>query len=172
MLDKNTLRKEFNKYFNEKSEDLYFSPGRVNIIGEHIDYNGGHVMPMAITLGIYGVIKYTNKPVINVISIDMSEEIYSIDMNDYNKTNNYLDYIKGILYTFKNKGYINNYDKGFDIYLKSTLPASSGLSSSAAMELLFSHIINDYYHTATKDEIKKYMIKVQSRAIRYPIFNE
>ena len=141
----NNLINDFKKYFHEDNDAVYFSPGRINIIGEHIDYNGGHVMPMAISLGVTGVIKWTDKPIINIVSIDISDKIYTIDMNDYAKTNDYLDYIRGILYFFKEDNHIKNYDKGMDIYLSSTLPASSGLSSSAAIELLFSHIINDYY---------------------------
>ncbi|KAG4108843.1 Galactokinase [Neocallimastix lanati (nom. inval.)] len=146
MVEINDLKKEFTKYFSEQSEAIYFSPGRVNIIGEHIDYNGGHVMPMAITLGIYGALKYTSDPIIKVISVGMNDEkICTIDMNDYTKTNDYLDYIKGVLFTFNKNGHIKKYEKGFNIYLNSTLPVASGLSSSASMEVLFSHIINDYY---------------------------
>ena len=167
MLEKDNLREEFKKYYKQLSDDIYFSPGRVNIIGEHIDYNGGHVMPMAVTLGIYGVIKYTDLPYINTISIGMNNnKICSIDMNNLKKTNDYLDYIRGILYAFKKNRFLDKYDKGFDIYITSTLPASSGLSSSAAMELLFSHIINDYYSLGlTNNELVNLSVEAEREYI-------
>lgn len=121
----------------------YFSPGRVNIIGEHIDYNGGCVLPMAISLGIYGYVRFNDSMKCTVES-SIEEGIYSFDINDFEKDDTFTKYIKGIIYVLKKHKYIDKLTFGFDLFLSSTLPSSAGLSSSASLEMLIIHIINDY----------------------------
>lgn len=139
---KELLTKEHNKWFKESPEAFYFSPGRINVIGEHIDYNGGRVLPLAISLGIYGSLSFTNDKECRVVS-NIFDGIFEFLVTDYShsQSDSFVKYIKAILYIFNKNGFVC--DKGFNLYLYSTLPASSGLSSSAALELLISHIVND-----------------------------
>lgn len=136
----------YQKAFRVKPEELYFSPGRVNIIGEHIDYNGGKVLPMGISLGIYGAISWRGDTLCRCVSEGFNHEaIYEFDLKGFNESDDFTKYVKGVIYVLeKYKG--AKFDRGFDLYMTSTLPASSGLSSSAALELLISHILNDKYH--------------------------
>ena len=138
---KNLYQEKFNKLPNL----IYFSPGRVNIIGEHIDYNGGNVLPMAISLGIYAALSFRDDSKCYVYS-DTFNTIEMFDTNNLEKKSGELFsiYIKGIIHTLKRYKIINEIN-GFDMVLLSTLPASSGLSSSAALELLIINILNDYY---------------------------
>ena len=135
----------YEKSFGVKPEELYFSPGRVNIIGEHIDYNGGKVLPMGISLGIYGAITWRKDTLCRCVSEGFNNEaIYEFDLNCFNESDDFTKYIKGVIFVLrKYKG--ANIDHGFDLYMTSTLPASSGLSSSAALELLISHLLNDEF---------------------------
>ena len=139
----------FIKRFNKQPSMIYFSPGRVNIIGEHIDYNGGNVLPMAISLGIYGAIAFRDDSLVNVYS-ESFDEYLQFDILNFEKDESFLKYIKGIISILIEKNYIKNLN-GFDLVLYSTLPASSGLSSSAALELLIIHILNDYYNLKIDD---------------------
>lgn len=141
----------YEKAFNAKPEDFYFSPGRVNIIGEHIDYNGGKVLPMGISLGIYGAITWRNDSLCRCVSEGFNNEaIYEFDLKGFNESDDFTKYIKGVIYVLTKYKYAN-IDHGFDLYMTSTLPASSGLSSSAALELLISHMINDEYSLGLSD---------------------
>ncbi len=142
----NKILDKFKNIYNKEAFMCYFSPGRVNIIGEHIDYNGGKVLPMAISLGIYAAISFNEDTICHASSNGfLDEKILTFDINNYEKSNDFTDYIKGVIEIFKTK-YNKVITNGFDIYLESTLPSSSGLSSSAALELLISHIINDYFN--------------------------
>lgn len=142
---KENLTRGFQKAFLQKPEELYFSPGRVNIIGEHIDYNGGKVLPMGISLGIYGAITFRKDTTCRCVSEGFNHEaIYEFDLNGFSESDDFTKYIKGVIYVLRK--YKNaNITHGFDLYMTSTLPASSGLSSSAALELLISHILNDEF---------------------------
>lgn len=136
----------FKKVFKTAPTMSYFSPGRVNIIGEHIDYNGGKVLPMAISLGIYAAVSFNNNSICNCVSKGFNNEtIYSFDISNFEKTDDFTVYIKGVILKLKEKLDLN-FELGFNLYMYSTLPASSGLSSSAALELLIANIMNDYYH--------------------------
>lgn len=128
-------------YFQEEPSSFYFSPGRVNLIGEHIDYNGGYVLPSSISLGIYGAFRKRSDNQITIYSTMYPEQgqiFFAVD--DFTPTNTYIDYIKGIIIELK-----HSFPYGFDCYLESTLPVGAGLSSSASLELLFAHYLNDEY---------------------------
>lgn len=145
LLLKNELIENFNNVFSNTNHSVYFSPGRVNLIGEHIDYNGGFVFPAAISYGTYGVASLNETQNINIYSKGFSKMVDTFSLNDLSKkdSDGYLSYIKGIFYTLKMKGI--HIVKGLDIYIESTLPTSSGLSSSASLEMLIIYILNDIY---------------------------
>ena len=134
----------FEKLFGHKPHHIYFSPGRVNLIGEHTDYSGGYVFPMALSLGIFGLVRKRKDNVIRVYSTDFSGlGVLEIDIETlaYKPGFSFGNYVQGVLYILKTAGYNLNY--GFDLYMHATLPTSAGLSSSAALEMLLFEIIND-----------------------------
>lgn len=134
-------------YHTTEDTRIFFSPGRVNLIGEHIDYNGGFVFPCAITYGTYAVIKEREDTIVNVYSDNFQEQgILSFDLQDLSHTENenFTVYIKGVCDEFVKAGFIAT--KGFDAYIIGTIPNGSGLSSSASLELLFSLILKNLHN--------------------------
>ncbi len=120
---------------------VYFSPGRVNIIGEHIDYNGGLVFPAAISLGMYAVAKETDGDEVVVRSADFPEQEVRIALSKeilLDASTPWGNFPRGIVRYLKAAGY---HPPGMHIYLESTLPKSSGLSSSACIECLMAAIL-------------------------------
>ncbi len=128
--------------FFKGSEDLrfFFAPGRVNLIGEHIDYNGGPVLPCALSIGIYAAVRDRGD---NIVSLNSDSQKLSIEFNlddsiEYREEDGWTNYPKGVISALIDAGYRL---KGGDLYFYSTLPSSSGLSSSAALELLTAYAI-------------------------------
>lgn len=131
----------FRQYFNLPVEKVYFAPGRVNLIGEHLDYNGGWVLPAAIDLGIAAAIRLRDDGVLNLVSGNLEgvREIRVENLITEAKLNNWSDYPLGVLRELK----LNGYDiAGADIYYLGNLPHGGGLSSSAAIEVLTAYIFS------------------------------
>lgn len=118
---------EFDRLFGDvQTSRLFFSPGRVNIIGEHIDYNGGYVLPCTIDRGTYFVIRKNNTNKVRVFSAQFENMgMIEFDVQDDHKTGDYTDYVKGCIKIF-------DINFGFDVTCGGTIPHSSGLSSSAS----------------------------------------
>ena len=134
------LVKKFQELFGEGGDiRFYFSPGRVNLIGEHTDYNGGHVFPCALTIGTYGVARKRADRKIRLYSENFSK-MGVIDLV-YRDSAGWTNYPKGIVWTFQEKGY--PVEKGFDMLMYGNIPNGSGLSSSASVELLMGIILKD-----------------------------
>lgn len=144
---KEQMIKEFAGIFgNEGDIRVFFAPGRVNLIGEHTDYNGGHVFPCALTIGTYGAVRRRNDRVLrfcsaNFPNIGVIES--SLDELSYRKEDNWTNYVKGVIKSFKDHGFDTEY--GFDFYCRGTIPNGSGLSSSASLEILTSKILIELY---------------------------
>lgn len=137
----------FNKHFNGHSEvRTFFSPGRVNLIGEHIDYNGGYVFPTALSIGTYGAIALRNDDLIRLYSENFpfagTIEINLHDL-DFQDNHHWANYAKGVIREIIDRGY--EIHRGFDIVIYGDLPNSSGLSSSASIELLIAVMMNDLF---------------------------
>ena len=138
----NELQETFKNRFKSINDLIYIrAPGRVNLIGEHTDYNNGFVFPAAVNLEIYGIACKRDDSVIQAYSEDF-QELKNFDViQEIKKEDSWIDYIKGVINELKDIGEIKY---GADIVFKSTLPIGSGLSSSAAFEfanaLLFSDI--------------------------------
>ncbi|PNR91238.1 MULTISPECIES: galactokinase [unclassified Petrotoga] len=118
----------------------FFSPGRINLIGEHIDYNGGYVLPVAINLGINGLMNLRDDNLICLKSLDFPNEI-KVDLNkevDYCKEDGWGNYTKGVIKFLLEDGFPL---KGCNILIKGELPNGAGLSSSAALEVLIGFML-------------------------------
>lgn len=124
---------------------MFFSPGRVNLIGEHIDYNGGLVLPVCIDIGTYAKVTKRNDSLMVVKSLNFEELGYiSFDLKSELKAeNNWVDYVKGVVSELK---LLFDLDYGFEIEFYGNIPNSSGLSSSASLEVLVCYIFNYYYN--------------------------
>ena len=157
------LVKEFKKIYNYNGKvQVFFSPGRVNLIGEHTDYNGGFVFPCALNFGTYGVaVKRTDRKCrmysVNFESVGVKE--FSLDNLVYEKSDNWVNYPKGVIKAFEDAGF--KIDRGFDLLIFGTIPNGAGLSSSASLELLISVILKDFNNLDT-DMIN--MIKLSQKA--------
>lgn len=141
------LVKKFQELFGEGGDiRFYFSPGRVNLIGEHTDYNGGHVFPCALTIGTYGVARKREDRKIRLYSENFSKAgVIETSLDDlvYKDGAGWTNYPKGIVWTFQEKGY--PVDTGFDMLMYGNIPNGSGLSSSASVELLMGIILKDLF---------------------------
>ncbi len=122
------------------AESVFFAPGRVNLIGEHLDYNGGLVLPAAITLGVRATFepRSDNKIVLRSATHPFSKELFLDDVIEYNAANDWTNYPLGIIAQLKKEGHSL---QGFEILYESDLPEGSGLSSSAAVEVLTAYAI-------------------------------
>ena len=134
VMDKQQFLDEYKAVFNENGKDVFFSPGRINVIGEHTDYNGGHVFPCAISIGTYGVYGQREDSTVAVYSANSAKEenskIITFDINDDQPQaaadEKWVNYFKGMLVYLKERNY--NIDHGFNLYIHGYLPYGSGLS--------------------------------------------
>ena len=144
---KEKLLEKFKELFgNADGVSLYFSPGRVNLIGEHTDYNGGHVFPCALTLGTYGAARKRNDRLVHFYSMNLDHLGVieaSLDEPVNKKEYNWANYPFGVVWAFAEKGY--TLDCGFDMVIWGNIPNGSGLSSSASLEVLTGVILKDLY---------------------------
>ena len=143
-------KKLFNKFAELfGSADLarfYFSPGRVNLIGEHTDYNGGHVFPCALTIGTYGAARRREDRLIHFYSMNLDRfGVVEVSLDDlsYNSKYNWANYPLGVVWAFAEKGY--PLESGFDMVIWGNIPNGSGLSSSASLEVLTGVILTDLF---------------------------
>ncbi|MGN0255834.1 MAG: galactokinase [Chordicoccus sp.] len=151
-----SLKKAFEDTFGAPAELVCFAPGRVNLIGEHIDYNGGHVFPCALTLGTYGAARRRADRNVRMASANFPEAgVTTVSLDDlaYKKEDGWTNYVKGVIWAFAKNGY--NCESGFDFMVSGTIPNKSGLSSSASLEVLTGETMmemfsfdNDQIHNA------------------------
>ena len=131
---------------NADGARFYFSPGRVNLIGEHTDYNGGHVFPCALTLGTYGAARRRDDRKLHFYSMNLdSFGIVEASLDDLTnkKAYNWANYPLGVVWAFAEKGY--KLEQGFDMVIWGNIPNGSGLSSSASLEVLTGVILTDLF---------------------------
>src|SRR5699024_1857097 len=132
------LQDRFKEVFEATPSAQYFSPGRVNLIGEHVDYNGGHVLPCAITQGTVGFVRLRDDKTVNCYSENF-EEVGVISFNldetlNFKREDNWTNYVKGVVKYIQEAGHV--IDRGFDLLVYGNIPNGAGLSSSASLELL------------------------------------
>ncbi|WP_427169155.1 galactokinase [Fusobacterium nucleatum] len=141
------LIKEFKEIFKyDGNVDTFFSPGRVNLIGEHTDYNGGFVFPCALDFGTYAVVKKREDKVFQLYSKNFKNLgviSFNLDNLTYNKKDGWTNYPKGVVKTFLDRNY--KIDSGFDVLFFGNIPNGAGLSSSASIEVLTAIILKDLF---------------------------
>ena len=138
---------KFKELFGDEGEiGVYFAPGRVNMIGEHTDYNGGHVFPCALTIGTYGVARKRNDKKLRFYSMNF-EQLGVIESSveglKPEKEADWTNYPKGVTHFLQEAGYV--IDSGFEVVYYGTIPNGAGLSSSASIELLTGVILKDLF---------------------------
>lgn len=127
----------------------YFAPGRVNLIGEHTDYNGGHVFPCALTIGTYGIVRNRDDRKLRFYSVNFERMgVVETSLDDLvpNKAASWTNYPKGVMWAFEKRGY--KLSHGLDILIYGNIPNGSGLSSSASLEVLTGIILKDTFDFA------------------------
>ena len=144
---KNTILTKFAEVFGDAQDaKAYFAPGRVNLIGEHTDYNGGHVFPCALTIGTYGVARKREDNKLRFYSMNFEHlgviESSLEDLKPY-KEADWTNYPKGVMWAFQEKGM--QIPCGMDLLLNGNIPNGSGLSSSASVEILTGFILRDMF---------------------------
>ena len=144
---KEKIYKRFQEIFGAEGEiGVYFAPGRVNLIGEHTDYNGGHVFPCALTIGTYGAVRKRNDNKLRFYSMNFEHlNVIESSLDDLTPRKNagWTNYPKGVMWALREKGY--EIPCGIDLMLFGNIPNGSGLSSSASVEVLQGYILNDLF---------------------------
>ncbi len=141
----NNLKEKFVEFFGDGNGiRAFYSPARINIIGEHTDYNGGYVFPCALDFGTYGVARKREDNIIKLKSMlfDGAVEV-SLDNLEFVKEHGWANYVKGVIVEFLKAGYKIS---GFELIIDSNMPLSSGLSSSASLEVLVSKILSELFN--------------------------
>ena len=144
---KKKLLEKFIEIFGDGGEiQAFFAPGRVNLIGEHTDYNGGHVFPCALTIGTYAVARKNEDKTLRFYSMNFEELGViqsSIEGIEKKKEDNWANYPKGVIWALQQKGFEIPF--GMDVLYFGNIPNSSGLSSSASIEVLTGYIMKEFF---------------------------
>ena len=140
------LQKFAELYGSAEGADVYFAPGRVNLIGEHTDYNGGHVFPCALTIGTFMAAKKRADKKLRFYSMNFDANGViesSIEGLTPEEAAGWTNYPKGVMWAFAGRGF--QMDCGLDIMIYGNIPAGSGLSSSASLEVVTGYMLRDLY---------------------------
>ncbi|MBR4083566.1 MAG: galactokinase [Lachnospiraceae bacterium] len=144
---KEQLLRKFEEVFGDiQGAKVYFAPGRVNLIGEHTDYNGGHVFPCALTIGTYAVVRKRQDRALQFYSTNFAHlGVIGCFLDDLvpDPTADWTNYPKGVMWAFEEKGMKIPF--GMDILLSGNIPNGSGLSSSASVEVLTGFFLRDLF---------------------------
>jgi len=145
-----TLTKElgesFQRRFGYAAEHFFFSPGRVNLIGEHTDYNGGHVFPAAISVGTYAAVSLRDDDEIHAFSANFKDAgvvSFAKDDLELRAYDSWVKFVRGVISELGKLGH--EVPRGFDLAIVGDMPTASGLSSSASLELLIGVMLNDLF---------------------------
>lgn len=165
---KNSMIKMFNEIYGERENlRVFFSPGRVNLIGEHTDYNGGNVFPCALSFGTYGAISLRDDKTVRMYSDnfkDLGVISFNIDELVNDEKHDWANYPKGVIDVLRKHGYDVNC--GFDMVVFGNIPNGAGLSSSASLELLMAVMANDLFNfNIDRVELVKYCQEAENKFI-------
>ncbi|MBS4192097.1 galactokinase [Bacillus sp. FJAT-49705] len=137
---------KFKELYYASPQEAFFAPGRINLIGEHTDYNGGHVFPCAITYGTYALVKKREDQTIRMYSINFPHRgLIEFDLTslDYTQQHNWANYPKGMIRYIVESGY--EVTSGFELLIYGNIPNGAGLSSSASLEMLTGVMLNGLF---------------------------
>lgn len=140
------IQKFHQLYGDSGNVRVFFAPGRVNLIGDHTDYNGGHVFPCALTLGTYAVIRPREDNKVRFSSLDIEPgQVREISLSDltYHEEEGWISYPKGVLWAFHVRG--NELPCGFDILYAGNIPLKAGISSSSSVECVTAFAVNELF---------------------------
>lgn len=144
---KDSLLKEFAEVYDDaEGVRVFFAPGRVNLIGEHTDYNGGHVFPCALTIGTYAAVRKRQDRKLRLCSMNFSRlGVIESSLDDLkpDKDAGWTNYPKGMMWALEERGY--GLDCGLDILVKGNIPHGSGLSSSASVEIVTGYFLKELF---------------------------
>ena len=167
MMKENMIQK-FKEIFGYQEEvKIFFSPGRVNLIGEHTDYNGGNVFPCALSFGTYGVIGLRKDKIVRMFSDNFKDKgviSFNIDNLKNEEEHDWANYPKGVIYILREYGY--EITQGFDMFVFGNIPNGAGLSSSASLELLMAVMMNEIHKlNIDRIELVKYCQEAENKFI-------
>ena len=147
------LKKAFKEAYGHEAEAVYFSPGRVNLIGEHTDYNGGFVFPCALSFGTYLLLRKNGEKHIEFRSLNQPESVkVTMDkVTERLENKSWANYPLGVIAQFFKRGL--GFDYGFDILIWGNVPNGAGLSSSASLEVVTAFALNDGAFFPTNTDI-------------------
>ena len=144
---KETVLKRFEEVFGDRNGvKVFFAPGRVNLFGEHTDYNGGHVFPCALTIGTYAAARVREDKKLRFYSMNFEHlGVIESDLEDLKpeKEAGWTNYPKGVMWAFGERGF--QIPSGMDILLSGNIPNGSGLSSSASVEVVTGAILREFF---------------------------
>lgn len=162
MLD--NLKQEFLSFSGQPHQNIFFAPGRVNLIGEHIDYNGGLVMPCAITMGTYLLTAPNKDGLFRFKSLNFEDELKIPVQSSYEKTGKeWYNYPLGVIHNFLQNG---KSVEGLDLMYFGNLPIGSSLSSSASIEVVTAFALNELFQSGfSRLELVKLSKKVENEFI-------
>lgn len=142
---KNNMLQKFNTVFKTNNNtSFFFTPGRVNLIGEHIDYNGGFVFPCALSFGTYAVCRKREDKIFKMYSMNFENDgTIEFSLDKLEKTNVWADYCKGVIDIFLKNNY--KIENGLEIVFFGNIPNGAGLSSSASLEVLMGTILKEIF---------------------------
>lgn len=142
------LTEQFKKAFGDAEKvEYFFSPGRINLIGEHTDYNGGYVFPASITIGTTGLARLREDKKVRLYSVNFPDAgviEFELDQVKEKKDGEWINYVKGMIVMLQGAGY--TIDKGFELLVSGEIPTASGLSSSASLELLAGVVLENLFN--------------------------
>ena len=140
------LKSAFEKIYGQPADAVYFAPGRVNLIGEHTDYNGGYVFPCALSFGTYLLIRKNGGNTVRFRSLNQPDAVeVPLEKLTTRLENSWANYLIGVFAQFIKKGV--KIDEGFDILIWGDVPTGAGLSSSASLEVVTAYALNDQLGT-------------------------
>ncbi|MYL61038.1 galactokinase, partial [Virgibacillus halodenitrificans] len=144
---KHDLFTEFQSIFQTSHQPVtFFAPGRINLIGEHTDYNGGHVFPAAISFGTYALARKRHDQLLRFYSLNFSEKgIIECELNEleYDSNHDWANYPKGMIQALKQQGH--SVSSGMDILYYGNIPNGAGLSSSASIEMVTGVMLEELF---------------------------
>ena len=165
---KNNMIEMFTKVYGDREGiRVFFSPGRVNLIGEHTDYNGGNVFPCALSFGTYGAIALRDDKTVRMYSENFKDlGVITFDIDDLKneEKDDWANYPKGVISVLLNHGY--DVKQGFDMVVFGNIPNGAGLSSSASLELLMGVMVDKIFNfNIDRVELVKYCQEAENKFI-------